>query len=815
MIKITNLNKYFFKNKSNQIHVINNMSLEFPQTGLVTIFGESGCGKTTLLNVIGGLDDFYNGSIEIDNYQIKRYSSRVIDRIRNEKIGYIFQNYLLLQQRTVYDNLSLLLDMYKLTNEEKQERIDYVLKAVGMLKYKKKLVSQLSGGQQQRVGIARALIKSPSLILADEPTGNLDEKNTIEIMNILKKISKNTLVILVSHEKNIATSYSDYIIEIKDGKLINQSDVKDSKIYSLSDDQNIYLKEYEYSKIENDKVHIDFYSNDNQIINLQIVYKNGKFYIASSSDTIYLDNHSEIKLVDDYKKQIDTNLEVLNTDYSLEKLKYVKSPKLSFKEQVSLACNNLSILKKRTSFLSIILLVMMILILICVQSTISASIVNKQELLFTHSKIYNISLAKGNVSITDSMAEEEYERFFDELIQNNPDIDPIVVPKSVMSFTLSGFSQIEIKPFEISKFSLLTTEQISANDLIYGRMPNNSKEIVVEKWVLENALSSTTLGNFMTLTSFIDEIVRFSPINYNFKIVGIADTDENAVYINKWHIFDIVMCGFRLERISVGSLSELANYVDTSNLSLEDNECYWNNTIGFRGYNGSIILNKDDKLEYQLKEEIFCGESPFDVIVSDNQYSKILKSVIKDDWKNVDVYCDTDEEIIQLESFIESIYEKYQNNLIVSLQSDYNKALEPYVEESKELVSSRITITITIILISVLIVFFSMKSYAMKNIYDISVYRAIGIKKGSIAFIYALEILIISLKTTLVGGILCYLVTNFIASVPIIDMSFAISFETFIICTVGVILINVMISLISVWGYLRLTPSRILTKYDI
>ena len=204
MVKVTKLNKYFNKKKNNEIHVINDVSFEFPQTGLISIVGESGSGKTTLMNVLGGLDDFESGVITIDNTDITKYNSKKIDRIRNEKIGYIFQNYLLLPQRTVYENLEIVLNMYDLSNEEKIERMNYVLKAVGMFKYRKKNISQLSGGQQQRVAIARALIKSPSLILADEPTGNLDEKNTIQIMNIIKKISKNTLVILVSHERRIA-----------------------------------------------------------------------------------------------------------------------------------------------------------------------------------------------------------------------------------------------------------------------------------------------------------------------------------------------------------------------------------------------------------------------------------------------------------------------------------------------------------------------------------------------------------------------------------------------------------------------------------
>jgi ABC-type lipoprotein export system ATPase subunit len=128
MIKITKLNKYYNKNKSNEIHVINDSTIEFPKTGLVTIFGESGCGKTTLLNVLGGLDDFHSGTIEIDDLEINKYNPKVIDRTRNEKIGFIFQNYLLLTQRTVYENLKIILDMYKLDEEEKNDRIDYVFR---------------------------------------------------------------------------------------------------------------------------------------------------------------------------------------------------------------------------------------------------------------------------------------------------------------------------------------------------------------------------------------------------------------------------------------------------------------------------------------------------------------------------------------------------------------------------------------------------------------------------------------------------------------------------------------------------------------
>ena len=239
MIKVEKLNKYFFKNKSNEIHAINDTTISFNNTGLVTILGESGSGKTTLLNVIGGLDSFDSGRIIYDDATINKYSYQKISKIRNEKIGYVFQNYLLLNNHSVYDNLKIVLDMFSLTEKEKENRIDDVLIKVNMLKYKRKLVNELSGGQKQRIAIARALIKSPLLILADEPTGNLDEKNTIMIMNLLKKISKHTLVIMVSHETKIANSFSDYIIKIKDGEIIKYGN-NELDEYEYEQDLNIY-----------------------------------------------------------------------------------------------------------------------------------------------------------------------------------------------------------------------------------------------------------------------------------------------------------------------------------------------------------------------------------------------------------------------------------------------------------------------------------------------------------------------------------------------------------------------------------------------
>lgn len=834
MIKVTNLNKYFYKNKSNEIHVINNVSFEFPKTGLITILGESGCGKTTLMNVIGGLDDFHSGNIQIDEFNINKFCTRKIDRIRNEKIGYIFQNYLLLPQRTVYDNLILVLNMYNISLAEKNERIDYVLEAVGMLKYKKKNVSELSGGQQQRIAIARALIKSPSLILADEPTGNLDEKNTIQIMNIIKKVSQNTLVILVSHEKNIATSYSDYIIQIESGKIISQSDTKSSTLYQYEDDQNIYLKEYEYQNITSDNVNIDFYSNENTKINLKIVYKNGKFYMQSDNDCIFIDNNSEIQFINEKKKVLDANVEINTNDFNLKKLEFIKTPSLPLKEKFSLAFSNLKKLKHRTKLLAIPLFTLIILALFSLQSLTSAKQIDVKNIVSCDSRIYTVNLEKSDAKMMKDVHVFGFSKFYDDLVENVNDIEPIVTTPIRLFFTLPNFSQITSKKYEISGFSVLTTEQLDEKDLLYGRMPEKANEVVFEKWVLEKLLEDedSTLSNFMTIKSFLNKPLSFKNDVDSFVIVGIANNNQNSAYFNKWSVLNFFPSEIK-STARVISYSEFEKLLGKSiNLPLENNQVIKSEKFKTSDY---IKLSSNFSNKYEVAYTLDFNNLPYDLIFPDEKYNEILKIAASSSYEALNIFCKNETIRQNVDNYITEVFDKYNNGEIVATATDgfvgiadykniniklsssstFDSIIEPYILESNKTVTSRLLITFVIVLISIIIVFFAMKSYSIKNIYDIGVYRAIGIKKGSIVFVYALEILIISLKTTFVGGLLLYIITNIIDSIPILDINIGISFDLFVYTTLGLISLNILIGILPIGGYLRLTPSQILSKYDI
>ena len=302
MIRIENLNKYYNRHRNNQIHVIDNTSLELPDKGLVALLGPSGCGKTTLLNAIGGLDKVNSGKIYINDKKITTINTYRKDKMRNLQVGYIFQDYKLIDSKSVYDNVAMVLRMIGIKDKkEVKKRVEYILERLGIYRYRYRPCGMLSGGERQRVGIARALVKNPDIILADEPTGNLDSKNTIEIMNIIKSISKDKLVILVTHEVPLAKFYATRIIEVLDGKVVKDYQNKNSDNLDYRIDNKFYLfLLFLYSIYDKDSnVNINMYSDTKEKLNLIIVFKNGNIYIKNKdNDKIeVVDNTSNIEIV--------------------------------------------------------------------------------------------------------------------------------------------------------------------------------------------------------------------------------------------------------------------------------------------------------------------------------------------------------------------------------------------------------------------------------------------------------------------------------------------------------------------------------------
>ena len=226
-IKVENIVKTFNRHSRNANKVLKGVSFELPDKGLVCIFGKSGSGKTTLLNIIGGLEKADSGKVYIDG----ECTSGKTDRIRNAKIGFIFQNYYLEKGYTIAEILrnQMMIAGFK-DEKEIERRTEEALKLVDMERFKNKLGDALSGGQQQRVAIARAIVKGSDIILADEPTGNLDAENTMKVMDILKEISRTQLVVIVTHEVSLIKKYADSHIKIVDGELVEDGEIEETDL---------------------------------------------------------------------------------------------------------------------------------------------------------------------------------------------------------------------------------------------------------------------------------------------------------------------------------------------------------------------------------------------------------------------------------------------------------------------------------------------------------------------------------------------------------------------------------------------------------
>ena len=222
MLELKNITKVY-GTASEEVKALKGISIKFREAEFVSILGASGCGKTTLLNIIGGLDRYTTGDLIINGKSTKNFKDRDWDAYRNYKVGFVFQSYNLISHQTILSNVELALTIGGISKKERKERAIKALEEVGLKDHIHKKPNQLSGGQMQRVAIARALVNNPDIILADEPTGALDTKTSVQVMEILKKISKDKLIIMVTHNPDLAKEYSSRIIKILDGNITEDS----------------------------------------------------------------------------------------------------------------------------------------------------------------------------------------------------------------------------------------------------------------------------------------------------------------------------------------------------------------------------------------------------------------------------------------------------------------------------------------------------------------------------------------------------------------------------------------------------------------
>ena len=807
MIKLKGVNKYFNKGKKNQIHVINDTTVNLGTSGLVALLGPSGSGKTTLLNAIGGLDKVNKVDIFVDGQKITGRGAAKVDKIRNLNIGYIFQDYKLVDNMTVYENVAMALKMIGIKDQKEiKKRITYVLETLGIYRYRNRLCGMLSGGERQRVGIARAIAKNPKIIIADEPTGNLDSANTIEIMNIIKAISRDRLVVLVTHEVELAKFYASRIIELKDGKIEKDYEnlTDDSLNYRL--DHKFYLKDFDTQEsVSGQAVNVNFYGDAEDKLDIDVVVKNGNIYIKTKSNqrVEVIDDHSMIEFVDDHFKEIDKTL------YEEYKFDFDEVVDTSIKEKYSSIIGFFPSLlygfKKVMKYPLIKKLLLIGFILAGVFITYSLSTIYAS--LDVQDKDF-INANKDYISV--DMPKIEVDRY--EEYEEMPEVEYILPGDgtAMMTINLDFYYQSSWAQADFSG-SLTDINKITESDLIYGRMPGNQYEIVIDNFTAEK-MFEYGMCKQVGITS-AEQLIGMEanmPNMKPFTIVGITDKVQPLIYVDPDMFIDISYNKNEDFYEGEGLSKNIFNYetvpreftLKSGELPDEPYETLISYDYVYDYYIGKELDNVKVN-GHKLKVVGYYESSKISDVYLVNQET-IKYSIISEATSFTVAPVDMDETLAAL------IEEK---NL--SAQSSYEKARQEYVEGKMDMVRSTIILGAIMLAISLIEVLLMTRSSFLSRIKEIGIFRAIGVKKTDIYKMFLGEIFAITTMSSLVGILLMSYALYKLSKVSYLSTMFAMNPVVFFGAIIIVYVFNSIVGLIPVFNTMRKTPAAILARHDV
>ncbi len=530
MLEISNLTKIYKSKKSEDVIALDNVSLKFPETGMVFLLGKSGSGKSTLLNVTGGLDSPTSGEIIIKGKSSKNFTQADFDSYRNTYVGFIFQDYNILEEFSVYDNIALAIEL-------QNKKVDHdvilnILKDVDLEGYEKRKPNTLSGGQKQRIAIARALVKHPEIIMADEPTGALDSTTGKQVFDTLKKLSKDKLVIVVSHDREFAETYADRIIELKDGKVISDNSKVFKKSNELSENINVIG---ETLVIENGNE-----LNENEFSKIKDFLKDGKNIILSK-DSKNVSKFKKIAKINDNNEQEmyeETNNEnIILKEYDQNKNIFIKS-KLPLKHAIKIGLSGLK--TKSFRLLITIILCSTSFLLFGLLSTLT--FYNSQNVFKDTLKNYEydyIRLGKEyKAKVTEYYDEFSYEdeyfygtSFYEEDYNN-------LVKKygNEVFYGVNLESYISIQKTNSKYYTDFFTyfsyidENNSLRKKIHGSYPVNDDEILLSSFIVDSMIyyNAYDYNNVAINIKNREDIIgkEFAFVGKKYKVVGYFDSGE-------------------------------------------------------------------------------------------------------------------------------------------------------------------------------------------------------------------------------------------------------------------------------------------------
>ncbi|MBE6040726.1 MAG: ABC transporter ATP-binding protein/permease [Clostridiales bacterium] len=833
MLRLQNVDKYFYRRKPNEIHVINDTSLEFGESGLIALLGPSGCGKTTLLNVIGGLDRPDSGNIYINDKKISGRSTSSVDKIRNLNIGYIFQNYNLIDNKTVFENVAMVLRMVGIKDKnEIREKVEYALGLVGMYRYRKRYADMLSGGERQRVAIARAIVKDPAIIIADEPTGNLDSSNTLEVMNIIKAISREKLVILVTHEEELADFYADRIIRLRDGVVISDEVNANVRDLDYRIENRIYLKDIEDCRgFRDDDYSVRVFNESGGKMNLDIVISRGNIFIHSRDSENRMeivDDNSSIELVDDHYRALSSD-EAEARKFDPEKLRASKplrhssivGPYTMLRDGFR-SVGSYHRLKK-------ILLIGFFLAAIFISYAVYniGGILNMPDEKFVKDDMSYVQVVKQKIAV------DEYLKY-----ESDPSVEYALPGPGQVNARLLYDEYWQTYPGNAAfAGSVSSADDLDKGDLVSGRLPEKRLEVVVDGLILERIKESDPdivqvgfrdpeelIGRHLSLRNLPD-----------LTIVGITDKNSPCIYVQEPMMIDVL----------AGNVDEDSMYEDgdggTDEDSSEDAAEGEDDKAPFSPDASALLDYSLYTNDFELTQGSAMPENDYEVIV-DKRHSgslkigKEIKTKINGHKLKVVGFYTSDTLIGKYLVNTNTI--KYRlildgKNMIVKPRHDKDEtisALSSYGVKARDLYSYQkskyrkaqlktirafLIVGGIILIISLVEVFLMMRASFMSRIKEVGTLRAIGVKKSDIYRMFTGEIIAITVMSSVPGWLLITYIIYKMQDISFFKGMFMCDPRTMLISLALIFAFNLIFGLLPAMHTLIRRPAEILARTDV
>ena len=808
MLEAKKLNKYYRRFARKPLHVINNTSLQIPETGIIAVIGASGAGKTTLINTISGLDSFKSGSISFDDVTVRHYKTHVADKLRMKNYGFIFQNYYLLENETVYENVKISLDAFDLDENEKKKRITYVLNQLGIGKYTHKSVSNLSGGEQQRVSIARALVKSPRIIFADEPTGSLDEKTTFNVLNILKKVSQTCAVFIVTHERDIISYYADYILELDEGVVVKEFTPEIAPGKRLAIDKNIYLSELEHvENFSKDDVTLDIYSDHSKTGNksqIKIAIKDEKIYLESSSDIKVFTKDSENHFVEGQPKEIK---DYVNNDfeYDLPRLDYTDNH-ISLSKTFARGYKNYKSKRPIKNLFKAVCVLLSVVTMSLIQE--SNTIINtdlSDTLTASNGNLY-VEINPSADDMTINKLRSATQLFCNEVENSDLKTEILFDARDTWIYQYDGFYQIQNKKFTLPAHDFKTMQFFDEKTLVYGHLPVSNYDIIVDEYILEQFVNNSLLKTVVTdYGHFVEKKLISNYTGIEFTICGICRTKSPTVY---GHV------SVNFARLSYETRSRL---IDIDYFK----ELYPTMLNGVTVQKGhylmsSAYLSTDFLSPGMTRDGLLTDDIPFDYIINKEDYSFIKKIV---SYNGNYPYIATDgrsETIKQVNQLVKSFENKMASNEIsvkVTIDNRYQTQYDKAMATPKSIMLILEIVAILAAVVAVISVAISTYLSMLSQITDIAVYRSLGYSRLNLGFTYFIELLLITLKYIAIGGLVTFIAMFFMDIIPLIEFVLVTPFWQFLAVLGIVIGAILLIGIVPIFIVFKRTPANLYNRF--